>query len=163
MENFNWTSFTRRIVIRSTIEKLYDAWTVPAEIESWFLSETTYRNPSGAILDRNTNVSKNDLYEWHWFFYEGVEHGSILNANGKDQLQFNFAKNCLVEVNLKQLENKVLVELTQSNIPTDNESKEQIRLGCEGGWAFYLVNLKSIYEGGIDLRNKDTDMSVFQK
>jgi len=27
-------------------------------------------------------------------------------------------------------------------------------LGCASGWAFYLVNLKSIYEGGLDLRNK---------
>lgn len=28
-------------------------------------------------------------------------------------------------------------------------------VGCGEGWVFYLANLKSILEGGIDLRNKN--------
>jgi hypothetical protein len=28
-------------------------------------------------------------------------------------------------------------------------------LGCKTGWTFYLANLKSLMEGGIDLRNKN--------
>ncbi len=51
-----------------------------------------------------------------------------------------------------------MVELTQKNIPTDDESKQDIRLGCDSGWSFFLVNLKSIYEGGLDLRNKNADL-----
>ncbi|RZK15239.1 MAG: SRPBCC domain-containing protein, partial [Pedobacter sp.] len=46
-------------------------------------------------------------------------------------------------------------ELTQKNIPTDENSKRNIRLGCHNGWSFYLINLKSVFEGGLDLRNKD--------
>jgi hypothetical protein len=29
-------------------------------------------------------------------------------------------------------------------------------VGCKAGWTFYLANLKSILEGGIDMRNKKT-------
>jgi hypothetical protein len=29
---------------------------------------------------------------------------------------------------------------------------------CGSGWSFYLVNLKSILEGGPDLRNKNPDV-----
>jgi hypothetical protein len=28
-------------------------------------------------------------------------------------------------------------------------------MGCLGGWTFYLANLKSYLEGGVDLRNKN--------
>ena len=61
-----------------------------------------------------------------------------------------------VEVKLTEKDNSVIVELNQNNIPTDDNSKLNIRLGCDSGWSFYLVNLKSVYEGGIDLRNKNT-------
>jgi len=49
----------------------------------------------------------------------------------------------------------VVVELTQKNIPTDDHSKQNIRLGCDTGWSFFLVNLKSVYESAHDLRNKN--------
>lgn len=55
-------------------------------------------------------------------------------------------------------EDHVIVQLTQKNIATDDPSKKGIRLGCESGWSFFLVNLKSVYEGGIDLRNKNTEL-----
>ncbi len=71
-----------------------------------------------------------------------------------DLLRFSFAEDCEVEIKLTNSDEHTIVELTQKNIPTDDKSKVNIRLGCASGWAFYLVNLKSIYEGGLDLRNK---------
>jgi len=65
-----------------------------------------------------------------------------------------------VDIQLKQHNEWTIVELTQKNIPVDDASKKSIRLGCDSGWSFYLVNLKSIYEGGIDLRNKNEELSV---
>ena len=64
----------------------------------------------------------------------------------------------MVDIKLKTINEYVIVELTQKNIPTDNQSKQGIRLGCEAGWSFFLVNLKSVYEGGLDLRNKDSSL-----
>ena len=69
-----------------------------------------------------------------------------------------FAGNCTVDVNLEQHADYVIVELSQKNIPTDDESKRGIRIGCDFGWFFYMLNLKSIYEGGIDLRNKNPEL-----
>ena len=58
-----------------------------------------------------------------------------------------------MEIKLETSHEEVLVILTQLDIPTDDKSKKHVRLGCYEGWSFYMVNLKSIYEGGIDLRN----------
>lgn len=80
MENFDWTSFTKRIAIRSSLSQIYDAWTKASELEKWFLKTVS--------------------------------------------------------------------------------SKQYVCLGCSNGWTFYLTNLKSVYEGGLDLRNKDEKLSA---
>lgn len=155
MENFDWTKFTRKIAVKSTISEIYEAWAKASEIEGWFLSNAKFYDLSGNLIEKNTAVEKRNSYEWRWFLYSEVEKGKITEANGSDFLQFTFAGDCLVDIKLVQETDYVLVELTQKNIPTDEKSKKNIRLGCHEGWSFYLVNLKSVYEGGLDLRNKD--------
>ena len=155
MENFDWTSFTRKVAVKATLSQMYKAWAKPAEIEKWFLSKANYFEADKNLHDKTKNVEKGLTYEWNWFTYDITESGSITEANGKDFLQFTFAGNCLVDIKLSEQDNHAIVELTQKNIPTDDKSKRDIRLGCDTGWCFYLVNLKSVYEGGLDLRNKN--------
>lgn len=158
MENFDWTQFTRKIAIKASVKELYDAWTTTSEIERWFLEKAVFKNADGKPLTKDVNYSAGDTYEWSWFLWDVTETGKITAANGKDQLQFTFAGDCRVEVKLTKKEDKTIVELTQSNIPIDEKSKRDYRLGCDSGWSFYLVNLKSVYEGGLDLRNKDEEL-----
>ena len=159
MENFDWTGFTRKALIKADVQTLYNAWAIPNETEKWFLSKTIYYNSQGIETDKSKPVKAGDTFEWFWFFYDGVEKNDIIQANGNDFLQFHFAGECVVSVKFKKLDvENTLVEITQSQIPTDDQSKRDIRLGCESGWAFFLMNLKSIYEGGIDLRNKEIDI-----
>lgn len=154
MENFDWSSFTRKIAIRATLSEIYNAWSKATEIEKWFLSDAAFfRNKE--MLDKEIPVAQGDSYQWKWFLYDDLENGTITQANGKDYIQFTFAGNCLVDIKLSETNDYVVVELTQKNIPLDESSKRDIRLGCHTGWSFYLVNLKSVYEGGLDLRNKD--------
>ncbi len=158
MDNFIWETFTKKIAIKATIPKLYDAWTVPQEIEKWFLSKAQFYRPTGEIVQKENNTTSNDSYQWSWFLYDITEKGKIIEANGTDMLQFTFAGDCIVTIKLTQNEDDTIVTLTQSNIPTDNESKRGTRIGCDTGWSFFLVNLKSIYEGGLDLRNKNESL-----
>jgi hypothetical protein len=46
----------------------------------------------------------------------------------------------------------------QDEIPVNETAMHNWHLGCKTGWTFYLANLKSIYEGGIDLRNKNINL-----
>lgn len=157
METFDWTKFTKKIAVKGTVFDIYNAWTKPAALESWFLSKASFRRAEKGIVDSKDNILKNDKYEWSWFLYDVVEEGKVTKANGIDHLQFTFAGECLVDVMLKKEGDYVIVELTQKNIPTDDLSKRNIRLGCESGWSFYLLNLKSVYHDGVDLRNKNPE------
>jgi len=157
MENFDWTCFTRKSAIKTSVETIYNAWTKSEEIEKWFLSKADYFREE-APIDKSKNTEAGDTYQWNWYLYLDTEKGKVTQANGVDHFQFTFAGDCIVDVNLRQEDEYVIVSLTQKNIPTDDASKKGIRLGCDTGWSFYLVNLKSVYEGGLDLRNKDENL-----
>lgn len=158
MTNFDWTTFTRKIAIKATLSDIYNAWTKSSEIEKWFLSKAIFTDFNETPIHKDKPIEKGFAYEWSWFLYDTTELGRITDTNGKDFIQFTFAGNCLVDITLSTQDDYVIVELTQKNIPTDDNSKQGIRLGCDSGWSFFLVNLKSVYEGGIDLRNKDTSL-----
>ena len=158
MKNFDWTTFTRKIAVKSDLITMYNAWTKASEIEKWFLSNADYFDKSNSLIPKENHIQKNYTYEWSWYLWQGVEKGEITDVNGKDLIQFSFADECIVEIKLNQLNEFIIVELTQKNIPTDDESKVNVRLGCHTGWSFYMVNLKSVYEGGLDLRNKNIEL-----
>ncbi len=158
MENFDWTKFTLRIPVSAPINEVYDAWAISSQVERWFLSSCRYMRSDGTELPDNSPASEGDSYSWQWYAYDVTETGKIVEANGKDRFSFTFAGDCIVEIVLSNKGNHTLVELTQRNIPTDEKSKRNIRIGCHTGWSFFLVNLKSVLEGGIDLRNKDNSL-----
>jgi uncharacterized protein YndB with AHSA1/START domain len=149
----DWTSFELKIAVKAGIQDMYDAWTKAAQVEKWFLQACTYLK-DGTSLAAGETVQTGDTYAWRWYFYDETEHGEICQANGTNFLQFSFAGNCLVDVQLEPAGDYTLVRLRQHNIPTDEASQFGIRIGCVEGWTFYLTNLKSVYEYGHDLRNK---------
>ena len=155
MKNFDWSRFSKRIAVKAPLEKIYQAWTTSAGMEQWFLKAARYYNADGTILSPERQVQSGMTYEWEWFLYSETEKGKILFADGISSFQFSFAGECKVEVRLSESYGYSVVELEQTNIPQDDISKERIRIGCSSGWSFYLVNLKSVYEGGLDLRSKD--------
>jgi hypothetical protein len=112
------------------------------------------------VRKKTDSIQKGDTYEWMWFGYSDdvVERGKVVKANGKNLFQFVFGRAGIVTVKLKKTMGKTLVELTQEKIPRDETSKVNFHLGCSMGWTFYLANLKSIFEGGLDLRNKNVKL-----
>lgn len=156
-KEFDWGRFIVRINVNAAPEKLYQAWASRAGMENWFLRLSEYKSPDGSLRTNDELVKKGDKYKWLWHGWadDTVEYGEILEANGKDSFKFSFGKagNCSVSI-YKELD-ETIMELMQDSIPTDDQGKHYWHVGCKTGWTFYLANLKSLYEGGIDLRNKN--------
>jgi uncharacterized protein YndB with AHSA1/START domain len=157
MSDYDWSKFCKRIDIKAPAEAIHKAWTTQAGLEGFFLRTAEFTNPEGRIRRKHESIEKGDAYRWLWHGYDDdtEERGTILEANGTDKLQFTFAGQCTVTISITKEQNENIVTLWQGNIPTDEKSKTNWHLGCSNGWAFYLTNLKSILEGGLDLRNKD--------
>ena len=99
------------------------------------------------------------MWRWHGWPDEVKEEGTILEANGMDRLKFTFgqvgAEHMVCTVKIYAEDEETICEISQENIPEDEKGKTYYHIGCLTGWSFYLTNLKSILEGGIDLRNKN--------
>ena len=159
-QQFDWSHFTVRINVNAPVEKLYRAWSTRSGMESWFLRLSEYKKPDGSLRSNDELVEKGDSYKWLWHGWpdEMIESGEILDCNGKDFFKFSFGKagNCTVKIYNEQ--DETIVELMQDNIPTDEQGMHYWHLGCKTGWTFYLANMKSLYEGGNDLRNKNVKL-----
>lgn len=157
MSAYDWSKFKKRVSIRANAQQIYDRWATQDGIESWFLRLSEFTGPDKIVRNRKDKVQAGDTYKWLWFGYsdEVVEYGEIMEANGKDRLRFTFSGGCIVTVQVITEQGETLCELTQESIPLNEEGKVSLHLGCMQGWTFYLANLKSILEGGIDLRNKN--------
>ncbi len=162
MEPYNWSQFTKRIAINAPVPLIYTCWSTRSGLEKWFLRMAEFRNAAGVLRELGEFVQPGDTYSWMWHGWpdDVNEKNKVLAANGIDLFQFGFADVCIVTIKISTLENFSIVELTQSEIPTDDEHKAKWHLGCLEGWTFYLANLKSILEGGLDLRNKSLKVGL---
>ena len=156
-----WTSFKVTGDYNTDIRSLYEAWATPAGLEKWFLRKADFFTVPMRLRDPGEFIMKEDTYEWYWhgFNDNSSEKGQILEANGTDFLKFTFAGDNIVTVNISSRNGISLVELTQENIPIENDPAKNLFVQCQTGWLFYMTNLKSIIEGGIDLRNKKLEVS----
>ena len=158
--DYNWRQFVKRITIQSSAQNIYRAWTTQEGIESWFLRLAEFRTGDGVLRKRNEPIEKGDRYKWLWFGYDDsvAEEKEILSANGKDELEFYFSGGCIVNIKIIKEENETICQLTQTMPMNDEKEQRYFFIECGKGWTFYLANLKSILEGGIDLRNKNINI-----
>ncbi len=130
-------------------------------MESWFLRQCEYTQPGGEASAADMPVQKGYRFTWYWHGWpdEANEKGATLDANGTDTLSFSFgqqgAEEMICTVSIYTEAGETICELVQQHIPVDDMGKSHYFVGCNTGWTSYMANLKSILEGGIDLRNKN--------
>jgi hypothetical protein len=158
--SYQWNRFTRRIPVKAAAKSVYDAWSTRQGLESWFLRLAQFTKADGTPRPRNSLTEKGDSYKWLWFGYDDTitEEREITEANGRDQLQFFFSGGCIVTISIKQEQGETICELVQQMPMDDIKEQQHFFIECGKGWDFYLTNLKSVLEGGLDLRNKNVNL-----
>jgi uncharacterized protein YndB with AHSA1/START domain len=161
MLDSKWSTFKVTGDYNTDLRTLYEAWATPAGLEKWFLRKAEFYAIAGRLREPEEFILKEDVYEWYWHGWDDstVEKGEILEANGTDLIKFTFAKDNIVTVNFSSRNGVSIVELTQENIALEEDPSKNLFIQCQVGWAFYMANLKSILEGGVDLRNKKLEVS----
>lgn len=161
MMDDKWTRFKVTGDFNIDIRTLYEAWATPEGLEEWFLRKADFFTIAGRHREPEEFILKEDTYEWYWHGWgdETCEKGQVLEANGTDLIKFTFAKDNVVTVNISSRNGISLVELTQENIPIEEDPAKSLFVQCQAGWVFYFANLKSVLEGGLDLRNKKLEVS----
>jgi len=158
MKNHNWSTFIKRMPIKASKKLIFNSWTSQENLERWILSKAEFTSLDGGLKNRSVEISKGDTYTWMWHGSDFLAEGTILENNQNNLLGFTFL-GCDVTIEIKEEDNENIIELIQSRIPLDEDSRMSHYMGCSRGWTFYLTNLKSILEGGIDLRNKNGNLT----
>ncbi|MES2267139.1 MAG: SRPBCC domain-containing protein [Bacteroidota bacterium] len=160
MEDTRWNKFKLCADYNVDMRSLYLAWSTPAGLEKWFLRKADFFTIAQRIRGNEEQILKEDTYTWYWHGYHNdvFQKGRVLEANGRDQIIFTFTGESVVTVNLSTRNGLTIVELEQSNIPEESDPAKNLFVKCHSGWTFYLTNLKSVIEGGKDLRNKRVDL-----
>ncbi len=158
MEKLSFDSFTKKIYIKASLEKLYWSWATAEGITSWFLRKAQYLDTDGQLRSPDEEIQAGDSYIWEWHNWDGQEKGTILQANGINFIEILFAAPSKVSVTLEDSGTAVLVTLKQYDIPTDEKSMLDIHHGCSNGWTFWLANLKAYLEHGILLNETEFDL-----
>jgi uncharacterized protein YndB with AHSA1/START domain len=168
---FDWSQFQLGIYINAQPEALYNLWTTPVGLTRWFLRSAAFA-PTDGPPPRNTRrkivippfddlaprpddqrCEVNDRYLWEWHYNGGIAGEEwVLAMRPPTKLTFGFGSRMEVEVLLRKQGRTCEVGLRQYNIPTNGRAKQNLHMGCRTAWTFFLTNLKSVAEGGADLR-----------
>jgi hypothetical protein len=162
MSPIPFSQFIKRIPIKAPAKAIYEAWASQQGLESWFLREALFTTIEGALRSKTQLIAAGDHYTWKWHGYEDStpEKSEILVANGWDTLSFGFSGGCKVHVTILTESGEAICELRQDMPMDDKDRRLQFFIECGNGWTFYLANLKSVLEGGLDLRNKNTELKA---
>lgn len=156
-QTVDWGKFVVRIYLKAAPEEIYTAWATEAGLARWFLAIAKFR-PNGRWRDVDEPAVKGDAIEWTWVGNKNfVMKGSVLGAESPGRFAFTFGRSARVTVAIKPDRDRTLVQLTQSHMPDTPESRRDY-VDCHSWWTFYLTNLKSVLEGGRDLRERDPEV-----
>lgn len=154
-EKLDWARFSRAIYITTTPATAYSMWATAAGLTRWWLARARYLPATGEARDKKAPAQPGDTFEWGW--YEGAElTGTVLEANGKDRFSFTFGGKVTVLVTLTVVGDRVRVELEQAGMAA-TPAGQKFFISCTTAWGAYLTNMKSVLEGGLDLREKKPD------
>lgn len=165
LEDYKWTSFQQTEYVTVSLEKIFKKWTTPKGITGWFLKDAKYTSDNGTERDKEEIVKPGDEYEWE--FYQGlVLTGKVLEVKENSLFKFTFGKkepgsdeDVVVSVSFSTRDGQTKIELKQENIADNEYGHVNFNLSCMVGWSFYMTNLRSIYESGFDLREKDFNLA----
>ncbi|MBI5867169.1 MAG: SRPBCC domain-containing protein [candidate division Zixibacteria bacterium] len=170
---YDWSAFEVGIYIMAKPDEVFDLLGTAKGLTRWFLRTAGFAASEGRPADRklieqlppfdslsqrpeNERCRTNDRYQWEWHYGGGVIGEEwILDCRPPTRLVFGFGDQMEVAVRLRKLGRFCEVNLRQYNIPDNASGRHNLHMGCRVAWAFFLANLKSVAEGGLDLRETD--------
>jgi uncharacterized protein YndB with AHSA1/START domain len=143
----DWTQFTLRVAINKTPAQVFKAWTDDKIVSKWFTEKT--------VIEPH----KNGRIYFEWLAGDMMD-AKVISIVKNRSFTFPFgSKGERVTVRFKKDGRGCICELHQYSMKTTPESKWNMHRGCIQGWTFFLTNLKSFLDHGIDLRSRDPDKS----
>ena len=154
-KNFNLQSFTHSIYLDKPVGEVFDLTAKCGGFTKWFIGEASYTSPEGEKRNPDEYAQREDTYEWKWKTKDFTTKGIVLDVQENELFSFTFGSLFNVSINFKSDNGRTLFTLTQK-YNAGAAQNDFAHINCCVCWIFFMTNLKSVIENGIDLR----EMSV---
>jgi uncharacterized protein YndB with AHSA1/START domain len=151
--NYDWSKFQIVMYYNAGLNRVYTAWSTSAGLCSFMLSDARFIDHVTSLTQ--TEATRGSKYCWRWP-HNFVLDGTVIEARSDREFAFTFGSMSVLTQFSCFGEQTELV-LNQTGIGTDDSGKIWGHLNCRSCWLFYLTNLKSMLEGGLDLRDAESN------
>lgn len=167
LDQYKWTDFRQIEYIKAPKGAVFEKWITSKNIVEWFVAEATYKYNGTMFRKPDEKVKPGDKYTWT--FFQGIEmEGTILDIIDNEYLSFTFGKkepgseeDVIVEIFFScDPPERTILELHQKNIADSEFGYVNYNLSCMIGWCYFLTNLRSVFESGYDLREKEKELAL---
>jgi len=157
MDPEEYKQFVQIIYVEAPMDTVYASMTTAKGMSGWGSMEVSLTAADGTEVPAGEPALPGTTFRFIWHTGHD-ETGEFLEANGSDRLRYSFGNGIEVTITLEEVEDgTVKVKLVQTQ---DGSAEENLKilLGYKEGWGFYLTNMKSVLEGGLDLRDFTHDI-----
>ena len=152
---FSWEIFWRSVLVCAPLDECTVALFTSAGLARWFIGTAVYTDPTGYQRAPADPVKEGDNYHWKWLHKDLELSGQVLSVT-PCSATFTFGEASNVTMALSQEGDRVRVTIRQEALP-DEPYDQDAWVNCYVCWSFFLLNLKSVLENGIDLRETTVD------
>jgi len=155
-KTFNMDSFIHAIILKASADDVFKFIATPSGIVKWFIGKAKYFYKDSHIRLGNEIAQKGDSFLWNWLNKELELKGIITGSDENKKFSFTFSPFFLVTIELAKIDdNKTRLTLKQEYQESATRNDFSY-INCCTCWVFFMTNLKSVIENGIDLREKET-------
>ena len=167
LDQYKWTEFRQIEYIKASKKAVFEKWITSNNIVEWFVAEAVYQYSGTMTRNPGEKIKAGDKYTW--IFFQGIKiEGRILDVIDNEYLSFTFGEkesgseeDVIVEIFFSSDHaGRTIIELHQKNIADSEYGHVNFNLSCMIGWCYFLTNLRSIFESGYDLREKEKYFAI---
>ena len=158
-DNFNKKEFSHGILLKADREKVFEYISTGSGLSKWFIGSADYFYNDKSIRLGNEIAKRGDSYLWKWLKKDLELKGFITESDGSSEFGFTFGASFFVKIKISESAGRTKLVLRQCYQESAAENEFGF-INCCVCWVFFLTNLKSVIEHGIDLRETEAESEM---
>ena len=143
--------FYHSILLDIPFTEAFDCAATGKGLEKWFIGKAEFTSPTGTVRKANEKAKRGDRYIFKWLAKDLSAAGEVLEADDISLFKFSFGTSFVVTITVTVKGTRTLFTLKQQ-YKEGAEKNDFAHINCCVCWGFFIANLKSVSEGGFDLR-----------
>jgi hypothetical protein len=154
-EDFTKERFLLKLPLYADRSRVFQLIATARGLECWFLGKVDFIRGQDGLLPDGSALQAGDDYSWTWQKGYSIR-GKVLDFADGERFEFSFGGPFTVHFRLNERAADKITELELVQRNSDPSPANEFGfLNCCVCWTFFLTNLKSVAEQGVDLRESE--------